>query len=73
MVAEIRRSTELKAHQQNPKIQNSLGTHFKPHLNFGIHMGWTIEGAIGSESKIDACYLSPHLTVTYRVEKLCEF
>jgi hypothetical protein len=24
-------------------------------------MGWTIEGAIGSESKIDACYLSPHL------------
>lgn len=32
----------------------------RPHLTFGLHMGWTIEGAIGSESKIDAGYISPH-------------
>jgi hypothetical protein len=36
-------------------------------------MGWTIEGAVGSESKIDACYLSPHLQVSYKIENLCEF
>lgn len=36
-------------------------------------MGWTIEGAIGSESKIDACYLSPHLQIAYRIEQLCEY
>jgi hypothetical protein len=36
-------------------------------------MGWTIEGAIGSEYKIDACYLSPHLQASYRIQDLCEF
>lgn len=36
-------------------------------------MGWTIEGAIGSDSKIDACYLSPHLQIAYRIEELCQF
>lgn len=35
-------------------------------------MGWTIEGAIGSESKIDACYLSPHLQSTYKILNLTE-
>lgn len=34
-------------------------------------MGWTIEGAIGSESKIDAVYLSPHLQIAYKTEDLC--
>lgn len=29
-------------------------------LGYGIHFGWAIEGAIGSNLKIDASYLSPH-------------
>jgi hypothetical protein len=37
------------------------GTGCSPEMNFALHMGWTIQGAIGSESKIDACYMSPHL------------
>lgn len=36
-------------------------------------MGWTIEGAIGSESKIDACYLSPHLQASYKILELTDF
>lgn len=36
-------------------------------------MGWTIEGAIGSESKIDACYLSPQSKIAYRIEDLCDY
>jgi hypothetical protein len=36
-----------------------------------MHQGWTIEGAIGSDYKIDASYLSPHLQITYRIEELC--
>lgn len=35
-------------------------------------MGYTIEGAIGSESKTDACYMSPHLQASYLLEKMCE-
>ena len=30
-------------------------------LGFGLHYGWAIEGAIGSRTKIDASYLSPHV------------
>jgi class 3 adenylate cyclase len=41
-------------------------------LTFGLHMGYTIEGAIGSDFKIDACYLSNNVQIAYRVEHLCE-
>ena len=34
-------------------------------------MGYTIEGAIGSETKTDACYMSPHLQAAYKIEKMC--
>jgi hypothetical protein len=30
--------------------------------------GWAIEGAIGSEHKIDASYLSPHVNMAARLE-----
>jgi len=36
-------------------------------------MGWTIEGAIGSEFKIDAGYISPNCQIVYRIEELCDF
>ena len=49
-----------------------FGPGTKPMLNFSLHMGWTIEGAIGSEKKTDACYMSPHLQASYKLEKMCE-
>lgn len=49
-----------------------FGTMTRPYLTFGLHLGWTIQGAIGSDSKIDACYLSPHLQVAQRVEELTQ-
>ena len=61
IVSEIRRASELASFSKKPEIIKKLGMNYKPSLSFGIHMGWTIEGAIGSESKIDACYLIPHL------------
>jgi len=32
-------------------------------IGFGLHIGWAIEGAIGSAFKIDASYLSPNVNV----------
>lgn len=32
---------------------------YRVKLGMGLHIGWGIEGAIGSEFKIDASYLSP--------------
>jgi class 3 adenylate cyclase len=38
-------------------------------LSFGLHYGWAIEGAVGTEFKIDASYLSPNVHVTQTVER----
>jgi hypothetical protein len=37
-------------------------------MGFGLHSGWAIEGAIGSEFKIDASYLSPNVNMAARLE-----
>jgi len=41
---------------------------FKVRMGFGLHMGWAIEGAIGSEFKIDASYLSPNVNLAAWLE-----
>jgi hypothetical protein len=41
-------------------------------MTFGLHVGWTIEGAIGSEFKIDALYISPDASIAQRIEEFCE-
>ena len=38
---------------------------FKMYLGFGLHIGWAIEGAIGSNYKIDASYLSPNVNLVF--------
>ena len=37
-------------------------------MGFGLHVGWAIEGAIGSNHKIDASYLSPNVNMASRLE-----
>jgi len=37
-------------------------------MGFGLHVGWAIEGAIGSDFKIDASYLSPNVNLASRLE-----
>lgn len=37
-------------------------------MGFGLHVGWAIEGAIGSHFKIDASYLSPNVNLAARLE-----
>jgi class 3 adenylate cyclase len=74
IVSEIRRYNELTYISQKPEIIKRLEKNYRPNLTFGLHMGWAIEGAIGSaEYKIDACYLSPHKTIADRIEDLCHY
>ena len=37
-------------------------------MGFGLHQGWAIEGAIGSQFKVDASYLSPNVNMAARLE-----
>lgn len=38
-------------------------------MGFGMHLGWSIEGAIGSVFKIDASYLSPNVNMASKLEE----
>ena len=41
---------------------------YRVKLGLGLHLGYAIEGAIGSYYKIDASYLSPHVRMAERLE-----
>ena len=41
---------------------------YRVSLGFGLHIGWAIEGAIGSNFKIDASYLSPNVNMANILE-----
>jgi len=51
-----------------PKVRKRFGDHFRIKMGFGMHVGWAIEGAIGSSYKIDATYMSPHVEMSDRLE-----
>jgi len=41
-------------------------------MTFALHTGRAIEGAVGSEFKVDALYLSPDTQITLRIDELCD-
>lgn len=42
-------------------------------VGFGLHVGWAVEGAIGSEQKIDVSYISPHVTTSEYLQDLTKY
>lgn len=58
---------KILQYSSNPHLNDRL-PNFKVKMGFGLHMGWAIEGAIGSEYKIDASYLSPNVNIAARLE-----
>jgi hypothetical protein len=44
---------------------------FSVEMIFGMDAGWAVEGAVGSEYKIDATYLSPHVNMASRMMSAC--
>jgi len=65
----VNRSAVLATYQKHPGFQQRLGTRCRVNLTFSLHFGWAIEGALGTEFKIDASYLSPHVSVAENVEE----
>lgn len=68
----LHRSPLLATYRGHPGLQNRLGTNCRVNLCFGLHLGWAIEGAVGSEFKIDASYLSPNVSIATSVERATE-
>jgi class 3 adenylate cyclase len=67
--------TLIKIHKDPLVLEYSMDSRLKASMpdfsvsmGFGLHVGWAIEGAIGSEYKIDASYLSPNVNMASRLE-----
>eukprot|EP00927_Polykrikos_kofoidii_P038864 TRINITY_DN33308_c0_g1_i1.p1 TRINITY_DN33308_c0_g1~~TRINITY_DN33308_c0_g1_i1.p1 ORF type:complete len:956 (-),score=150.21 TRINITY_DN33308_c0_g1_i1:278-2872(-) len=67
VVAAINKSFVLRDYREHPALLARL-PNYRVRVGFGLHYGWAIEGAIGSEFKIDASYLSPHVNMASRLE-----
>ena len=62
------KSPSVQMYAKSSALQAKLGQGFRVRMGFGLHLGWGIEGAIGTRHKIDASYLSPHVNMSARLE-----
>eukprot|EP00392_Amoebophrya_sp_AT5.2_P002930 g2935.t1 len=69
IICETKRSARIKAFASHPKIVKRFGpNHEVCRFGLGLHVGWAIEGPIGSDFKVDASYLSPHVNISMQLE-----
>ena len=67
IVSGIKKSRKCDRYKRNAKLQERM-PNYSVKIGFGLHIGWAIEGAIGSFYKIDASYLSPNVNMASRLE-----
>mmetsp|Transcript_31664 Transcript_31664/g.5732 ORF Transcript_31664/g.5732 Transcript_31664/m.5732 type:complete len:101 (+) Transcript_31664:1835-2137(+) len=65
--AAINSNKKILKYNKHTKLQMEMPG-YSVKMGFGLHVGWAIEGAIGSEFKIDASYLSPNVNMASRLE-----
>ena len=51
------------------KILDKPNNPYQVSLGFSLHIGWSIEAAIGSHLKIDLAYLGRHVNFASTLEK----
>ena len=68
ILIEINKSYKL-ADYRHHKGLNARMKNYKTRLGFGLHLGQSIEGAIGSMFKIDASYLSTNVNMANELEE----
>lgn len=67
IMAGLKKSRKLIKYKNHEGLNRRM-PNYSVKLGFGLHVGWAIEGAIGSFYKIDASYLSPHVNMASRLE-----
>lgn len=69
--ASIHRDKKLLTWNDDFRLGAGVGV-FTVSLIYGMDAGWAVEGAVGSEYKIDATYLSPHVNMASRMMSACK-
>eukprot|EP00413_Alexandrium_margalefii_P033418 CAMPEP_0204578058 /NCGR_PEP_ID=MMETSP0661-20131031/42700_1 /ASSEMBLY_ACC=CAM_ASM_000606 /TAXON_ID=109239 /ORGANISM="Alexandrium margalefi, Strain AMGDE01CS-322" /LENGTH=1116 /DNA_ID=CAMNT_0051586951 /DNA_START=40 /DNA_END=3389 /DNA_ORIENTATION=+ len=69
----IAKSPKLADYRGHPMFKQRLGSKYRVELHMGLHAGWAIEGAVGSEFKIDASYISPNVSIAESIAYASEF
>jgi len=67
IIAKLRKSSSIDRFMKKKEVVRRLKDQ-TINMGFGMHTGWAIEGAIGSDFKIDASYLSPNVNLTSRIQ-----
>lgn len=68
ILSKVHKSYKLDKYRKNPGLNRRI-KNYAVKMGFGLHLGWSIEGAIGSTFKIDASYLSPHVNISGKLEE----
>eukprot|EP00549_Striatella_unipunctata_P025579 CAMPEP_0118715196 /NCGR_PEP_ID=MMETSP0800-20121206/26720_1 /TAXON_ID=210618 ORGANISM="Striatella unipunctata, Strain CCMP2910" /NCGR_SAMPLE_ID=MMETSP0800 /ASSEMBLY_ACC=CAM_ASM_000638 /LENGTH=580 /DNA_ID=CAMNT_0006621297 /DNA_START=822 /DNA_END=2561 /DNA_ORIENTATION=+ len=69
--ASMCRDRKLLAWKNDFRLGAGVGAFFVDMI-FGMDAGWAVEGAVGSDYKIDATYLSPHVNMASRMMSACK-
>ena len=48
IIAKINKLTPMLEYRKEEALNERLGKQYKVRMGFGLHFGWSIEGAIGS-------------------------
>ena len=63
----LKKSRKLLKYKEHKGLNERL-PNYSVKMGLGLHVGYAIEGAIGSFYKIDASYLSPNVNMASRLE-----
>ena len=69
IMVKVNKDPTILKYRSNPKLTKRMPG-YQVKFGFGLHLGWAIEGAIGSIYKIDASYLSHHVNMSMNLEGL---
>merc|ERR1712070_934201 len=67
-VREISKSAKLQAYNKNEEIVKYFDGEYRTFIGYGLNYGYAIEGAVGTNIKIDCSYLSPNVNLAARLE-----
>mmetsp|Transcript_20043 Transcript_20043/g.46668 ORF Transcript_20043/g.46668 Transcript_20043/m.46668 type:complete len:883 (-) Transcript_20043:106-2754(-) len=67
MQASLKHSRSIQTLCKDPRLQSKLPG-YTVKMGYGLHLGWAVEGAVGSKHKVDATYLSPNVNMASRLE-----